>query len=52
MIQNITTNWNIFSILRLALGLFLMTEVIRTGNWFMTVFSVAMICMPLLKVGW
>ena len=32
MIQNITKNWNIFRILRLPLGLFLMTEAIRTGN--------------------
>lgn len=51
MIQNITKNWNIFRILRLALGLFLMTEAIRTGNWFMTVFAVAMIIMPLLNIG-
>ncbi|MCP2039023.1 hypothetical protein [Chryseobacterium sp. HSC-36S06] len=51
MIQNITTNWNIFRILRLALGLFLMTEAIRTGNWFMTVFATAMIIMPLLNIG-
>ena len=51
MIQNITTNWNIFRILRLALGLFLMTEAIRTGNWFMTVFAAAMIIMPLLNIG-
>ena len=49
MIQNITTNWNIFRILRLALGL--MTEAIRTGNWFMTVFAAAMIIMPLLNIG-
>ena len=51
MIQNITTNLNIFRILRLALGLFLMTEAIRTGNWFMTVFAAAMIIMPLLNLG-
>lgn len=51
MIQNITKNWNIFRILRLALGLFLMTEAIRIGNWFMTVFAAAMIIMPLLNIG-
>lgn len=51
MIQNITTNWNIFRILRLALGLFLMTEAIRTGNWFMTAFAAAMFIMPLLNIG-
>ena len=51
MIQNITTNWNIFRILRLALGLFLMTEAIRTGVWFMTIFAAAMIIMPLLNIG-
>ncbi|WP_332021289.1 hypothetical protein [Kaistella sp.] len=51
MIQNITKNWNIFRILRLALGLFLMTEAIRTGVWFMTIFAAAMIIMPLLNIG-
>ena len=51
MIQSITKNWNIFRILRLALGLFLMTEAIRTGVWFMTVFAAAMIIMPLLNIG-
>ena len=49
--QNITKNWNIFRILRLALGLFLMTEAIRTGVWFMTIFAAAMIIMPLLNIG-
>lgn len=51
MIQNITKNWNIFRILRLALGLLLMIEAIRTGVWFMTVFAAAMIIMPLLNIG-
>ena len=51
MIQNITKNWNIFRILRLALGLFLMSEAIRTGVWFMTIFAAAMIIMPLLNIG-
>lgn len=51
MIQNITKNWNIFRILRLALGLFLMTEAIRTGVWFMTIFAAAMIILPLLNIG-
>ena len=51
MIQSITKNWNIFRILRLALGLFLMTEAIRTGVWFMTIFAAAMIIMPLLNIG-
>ena len=51
MIQNITKNWNIFRILRLALGLFLMTEAFRTGVWFMTIFAAAMIIMPLLNIG-
>ncbi|WP_143756230.1 hypothetical protein [Chryseobacterium sp. VAUSW3] len=49
MIQNITKNWNIFRILRLALGLFLMTEAIRTGVWFMTIFAAAI--MALLNIG-
>ena len=51
MIQNITTNWNIFRILRLALGLFLMTEAVRTANWFMTIFAAVLIIMPLLNIG-
>lgn len=51
MIQNITKNWNIFRILRLALGLFLMTEAIRTGVWFIMIFAAAMIIMPLLNIG-
>ena len=51
MIQNITKNWNIFRILRLALGLFLMTVAFRTGVWFMTIFAAALIIMPLLNIG-
>lgn len=51
MIQNITKKWNIFRIIRLGLGLFLMTEAIRTGVWFMTIFAAAMIIMPLLNIG-
>lgn len=51
MIQNITKNWNIFRVLRLALGIFLMTEAIRTGAWFMTLFAAVMIIMPLLDIG-
>ena len=50
MIRNITKNWNIFRILRLALGMFLMTEAVRTANWFMTIFAAAMIIMPLLNI--
>ena len=51
MIQNITKKWNIFRIVRLALVLFLMTEAIRTGVWFMTIFAAAMIIIPLLNIG-
>ena len=35
MIQNILKNWNLIRLLRLAIGIFLVVEAIKSGMWFL-----------------
>lgn len=51
MIKNITSNWTVFRAFRLAVGLFIMFEALRTANWFMVALAAAFIMMPVLNIG-
>ena len=47
----ITQNWTLLRALRLAVGLLLMAEALRSQNWFMTAAAEVFIIMPLLNIG-
>ncbi|UOU97216.1 hypothetical protein MUU74_12010 [Chryseobacterium daecheongense] len=51
MIQNIIKNWNFVRLLRLAMGIFLLVEAIKSGMWFLVVVGAIFVAMPLLNIG-
>lgn len=51
MIKNIITNWSIFRMIRLAFGILIMVEAVRTGSWFMIMLATLLIILPLLNIG-
>ena len=51
MIQNILKNWNLIRLLRLAMGIFLVVEAIKSGMWFLVAIGVVFVAMPLLNIG-
>ncbi len=51
MIQNIFKNWNFVRILRLAMGIFLVVEAVKSGMWLLVFVGVVFIAMPLLNIG-
>lgn len=51
MFQNIFKNWNFVRILRLAMGIFITVEVVKSGMWFLIITGVLFTVMPLLNIG-
>lgn len=51
MINKITSGWNIFRFIRLAIGLFILVEGIRSGVAFFMFFGAIFTVMPLLNMG-
>ncbi|MDX1364203.1 hypothetical protein [Arenibacter latericius] len=51
MINNIRNNWNLFRFIRLAIGLYLLIDGVRTGMWMLIAIGVAFTVMPLLNIG-
>jgi len=51
MIQNIYKNWNFFRVFRLAIGVLLMVEALKSANWFLVLVGAVFVLMPLLDIG-
>ncbi|WP_150451908.1 hypothetical protein [Arenibacter lacus] len=51
MICNIRNNWSLFRLLRLAIGLYLLVDGLKTGMWLLIAIGVAFTVMPLLNIG-
>ncbi|MDX1327582.1 MAG: hypothetical protein R3299_07720 [Arenibacter sp.] len=51
MIQNIYTNWSLFRLVRLAIGLYLLIDGLKNGLWLFTVIGAVFTVMPLLNIG-
>lgn len=51
MIQNIFKNWNFIRLLRLAMGIFLVVEAVKSGMWFLVAVGAVFVAMPLLNIG-
>lgn len=51
MIQNIFKNWNFVRILRLAMGIFLVVEAVKSGMLFLVLVGAVFVAMPLLNIG-
>ena len=51
MIQNIFKNWNFVRILRLATGIFLVVEAVKSGMLFLVLVGAVFVAMPLLNIG-
>lgn len=43
--------WTLFRALRLAVGLLLLTEALRSQNWFIVAAAAVLIIMPMLNIG-
>lgn len=50
MIQNIFKNWNFVRILRLAMGIFLVVEAVKSGMWLLVFVGAVFVAMPLLNI--
>lgn len=51
MLDNILKNWNFVRLLRLAMGVFLIVEAVKSGMWILVAVGVVFIIMPLLNIG-
>ena len=51
MLDNILKNWNFVRLLRLAMGVFLTVEAIKSGMWLLVAVGVVFVVMPLFNVG-
>lgn len=51
MMQNIFKNWNFVRILRLAMGIFLVVEAVKSGMWLLVFVGAVFVAMPLLNIG-
>lgn len=51
MFHNLFKNWNFVRLLRLAMGIFLTIEAVRSGMWFLIITGVIFTVMPLLNIG-
>lgn len=51
MIQNIFKNWNFVRLLRLAMGIVLVVEAVKSGMWVLVAVGAVFIAMPLLNIG-
>lgn len=51
MWNSIWYNWNLFRILRLGMGGFIIWEGIKTGTWVFTVLGALFSLLPLLNIG-
>lgn len=51
MLNNIVKNWNFIRLLRLAMGIFLVVEAVKSGMWFLVAVGAVFVAMPLLNIG-
>ncbi|MCQ4139143.1 hypothetical protein [Chryseobacterium sp. EO14] len=51
MFHNLFKNWNFVRLLRLAMGIFLTIEAVKSGMWFLIITGVIFTVMPLLNIG-
>lgn len=51
MIDNIRSNWNLFRFIRLAIGMYILIDGIRTGMWMLIALGILFSIMPLLNIG-
>ena len=51
MFKAITSNWNVFRIIRLVFGIFIIADGFQKANWLMVGLGVAFALMPLFNVG-
>ena len=51
MVQNIFKNWNFVRLLRLAIGIFLVVEAVKSGMWILVAVAAVFVAMPLLNIG-
>lgn len=51
MVQNMFKNWNFVRLLRLAMGIFLVVEAVKSGMWFLVAVGAVFVAMPLLNIG-
>ncbi|MGE4513861.1 MAG: hypothetical protein AB7E26_08645 [Chryseobacterium sp.] len=51
MIQNIVKNWSFARLLRLAMGVFLVVEAVKSGMWLLVVVGAVFVAMPLFNLG-
>ncbi|MET3537199.1 hypothetical protein [Chryseobacterium limigenitum] len=51
MVQNIFKNWNFVRLLRLAMGIFLVVEAVKSGMWILVAVGAVFVAMPLLNIG-
>ncbi|GGW34705.1 hypothetical protein [Arenibacter certesii] len=51
MIDNIQNNWSLFRFIRLAIGLYLLIDGVRTEMWILIAIGIAFTAMPLLNIG-
>jgi len=51
MFENTFKSWNFLRILRLAMGIFLIVEAVKSGMWFLIFVGVIFVAMPLFNIG-
>jgi len=51
MIQNIFKNWNVVRLLRLAMGIVLVVEAVKSGMWVLVAVGAVFTAMPVLNIG-
>jgi len=51
MFENTFKSWNFLRILRLAMGIFLIVEAVKSGMWFLVCVGVIFVAMPLFNIG-
>ena len=51
MLNNIIKNWNFIRLLRLAMGILLLVEAVKSGMWFLVAVGAVFVAMPLLNMG-
>lgn len=51
MFKNIVKSWNFIRVIRLAMGIFLVVEAVKSGMWFLVFVGVIFVAMPLFDIG-
>lgn len=49
--KNLISNWNFFRVVRLLMGIYILIDGARNGQWFFAFIGLILVLLPLLNIG-